>query len=50
MEATGDFAITQVGWFDLQDESHWGGEVLFDPITYPMMQRLRTALGYGVDG
>jgi ADP-ribose pyrophosphatase YjhB (NUDIX family) len=40
------FAITQVGWFDLRDESVWGEDVLTDPITYPLLQRVRAALGY----
>ena len=40
------FAITQVGWFDLRDESAWGKDVLTDPITYPLLQRVRAALGY----
>jgi ADP-ribose pyrophosphatase YjhB (NUDIX family) len=49
MEADQDFAIIQVGWFDLRDESDWNEEVLADPITYPLLQRVRAALGYSVD-
>jgi ADP-ribose pyrophosphatase YjhB (NUDIX family) len=44
-----DFAITQVRWFDLRDESDWSEEVLADPITYPLLQRVRAALGYSPD-
>jgi len=41
------FAITEVGWFDLRDESDWAVDVLADPITYPLLQRIQAALGYG---
>jgi 8-oxo-dGTP diphosphatase len=40
------YAITDVGWFDLRDESAWDKLVLPDPITYPLLKRIRQALGY----
>jgi 8-oxo-dGTP diphosphatase len=39
--------ITQVGWFDLRDPATWDALALNDPITYPLLQRMRAALGYG---
>jgi ADP-ribose pyrophosphatase YjhB (NUDIX family) len=38
--------ITNIGWFDLHDPKTWDTLALNDPITYPLLQRLRTALGY----
>jgi len=48
-EASERYAITEVGWFDLRDEATWGAKVITDPFTYPRLQRIRTALGYGID-
>ena len=42
--------ITNVGWFDLHDPSSWDPLALSDPITCPLLQRLRAALGYGTEG
>ncbi|MFQ5421579.1 MAG: hypothetical protein ACE5EY_14595, partial [Anaerolineae bacterium] len=39
--------ITEVGWFDLRDPMSWDPLALTDPITYPMLQRIRSVLGYG---
>lgn len=38
--------IQQVGWFDLRDPPSWNALVHNDPITYPLLQRIRAALGY----
>jgi 8-oxo-dGTP diphosphatase len=38
--------IRAVGWFDLRDSSRWDPLVLADRISYPQLERLRTALGY----
>jgi 8-oxo-dGTP pyrophosphatase MutT (NUDIX family) len=46
MEGDQRFAITEVRWFDLRDESDWNEDVVKDPITYPLLQRLRAVLGY----
>jgi ADP-ribose pyrophosphatase YjhB (NUDIX family) len=42
--------ITHVGWFDLRNPNNWDPLALNDPVTYPMVQRLRAALGYGAEG
>jgi 8-oxo-dGTP pyrophosphatase MutT (NUDIX family) len=39
--------IIEVGWFDLRNPALWDPLALNDPITYPFLQRLRSALGYG---
>ncbi|HEY0605600.1 MAG TPA: NUDIX hydrolase [Herpetosiphonaceae bacterium] len=41
--------IQQVGWFDLRDPLSWNELVRSDPITYPLLQRIRAALGYTTD-
>jgi 8-oxo-dGTP pyrophosphatase MutT (NUDIX family) len=46
IEASQHYAIVEIGWFDLSEEASWGEKVRQDPITYPLMCRLRTALGY----
>jgi 8-oxo-dGTP pyrophosphatase MutT (NUDIX family) len=38
--------IQQVGWFDLRDPLRWNALIQADPITYPLLQRIRAALGY----
>lgn len=38
--------IQEVKWFDLRDPPTWDTLVLNDPITYPLLQRIRSALGY----
>jgi 8-oxo-dGTP pyrophosphatase MutT (NUDIX family) len=38
--------LRDVGWFDLRDSTGWDTLALNDPITYPLLQRLRSALGY----
>jgi ADP-ribose pyrophosphatase YjhB (NUDIX family) len=45
-EAAASYAITEVRWFDLQDESTWDDLLRTDPFTYPQLVRLREALGY----
>ena len=44
--AATSYAIVDVKWFDLRDESDWDPEMLCDPFTYPQVQSLRQALGY----
>lgn len=43
-------SIVEVGWFDLRDESSWGDQVVEDPITYPLLRRIQSALGYSDQG
>lgn len=45
-EASQQYAIVEIGWFDLRDEASWGEKVVNDRITYPLMCKLRAALGY----
>jgi 8-oxo-dGTP pyrophosphatase MutT (NUDIX family) len=47
LEAAGDYAISEVKWFDLEDTSGWGTLVINDPFTYPQLMRIRAELGYG---
>jgi 8-oxo-dGTP pyrophosphatase MutT (NUDIX family) len=45
-EAVDLVSILEVGWFDLRDESTWGDQVRGDLITFPLLERIRSALGY----
>ncbi len=38
--------IAEVRWFNLRDPQSWDPLVNGDPITYPLLRRLRTVLGY----
>ena len=46
-EAAQDYAITEVAWFDLRDETTWDPLAVRNSITYPLLLRIRAALGYG---
>jgi ADP-ribose pyrophosphatase YjhB (NUDIX family) len=46
-EAASWYAITQVRWFDLRDPVSWLGELEQDKFTLPLVQRIRSVLGYG---
>lgn len=44
---TADHAtIADVRWFDLRDSSTWDPLALNDPITHPLLKRLKSVLGY----
>lgn len=45
-DAAAAYGITEVAWFDLRDPAAWPAEVRADRITFPLLQRLRAALGY----
>jgi DME family drug/metabolite transporter len=45
-EAASQYAIVEVGWFDLRDEAAWGEKVVSDRFTYPLMCKLRGELGF----
>ncbi len=50
-EASREYSIAEVNWFDLCDESTWDPELRKDPFTYPLVQRVRDVLGYlSMDG
>ena len=45
-DASSVYGITEVGWFDLRQADAWPTEILEDSITFPVLQRIRAALGY----
>ena len=45
-EVAGYYSITEVKWFDLNDETDWNPEITTDPLTYNQLQSLRKKLGY----
>jgi ADP-ribose pyrophosphatase YjhB (NUDIX family) len=47
-DASSQYAISQVGWFDLRDSSTWDKQVFNDLMTLPVMHRIQKALGYEV--
>jgi drug/metabolite transporter (DMT)-like permease/ADP-ribose pyrophosphatase YjhB (NUDIX family) len=49
IEASQHYAIVEVGWFDLRDETTWGEKVLNDRFTYPLMRKLRVELGFELE-
>lgn len=40
------YAIVEVGWFDLRNPRGWNELILNDTLTFPLLQRVRAALGY----
>ncbi len=42
------YSFTEVGWFDLRLPTNWNEQIVSDPITYPLLQRIQAALGYAV--
>ena len=50
VEAASQYTITEVGWFDLRHPSSWNEQIISDPITYPLLQRIQAVLGYAVAG
>jgi 8-oxo-dGTP pyrophosphatase MutT (NUDIX family) len=49
VDLPGQNTIQEVGWFDLRFPATCPALMVQDPITYPQMQRLREALGYGCE-
>jgi len=45
-EASQAYAIVEVRWFDLRDQASWGEKVHNDAITYALLLKLRSVLGY----
>ena len=45
-----DYSFTEVGWFDLRHPSTWNEQIVANPITFPLLQRIQAALGYTVAG
>ena len=44
-EASNEGEFAEVAWFDLRNEATWAEKLITDQITYPLMQRIRAALG-----
>jgi len=42
--AAASYAITDVAWVDIDDEETWGRPVLDNPITAPLLRRIRLSL------
>lgn len=47
-DAAEAYGIVEVGWFDLRDTAGWDGLLREDGLTFPLMERVRAALGYGL--
>jgi len=45
-EAEFDATIEEIGWFNLNDPSEWDPLAIRDAFTFPLLQKLRSALGY----
>lgn len=45
-EASQQYAIAEVRWFDLKDPSEWEARLADSPFTTPLLHRIRTVLGY----
>lgn len=43
-EAAAVYSIAAVSWFGLDDEASWRPEILADPLTAPLLRRIREAL------
>jgi ADP-ribose pyrophosphatase YjhB (NUDIX family) len=43
-EAAAKYAITDVGWYNVNDETTWNQLIVNDPITAPGLRRIRAAL------
>ncbi len=48
-EVAAYYAITEVGWFDLSAPASWDPLIKTDSITYPLMKKIQSALGYQVE-
>jgi hypothetical protein len=43
-EAAAKYAITEVGWFNIQDETNWHEAIARDGLTAPALRRIRQTL------
>jgi 8-oxo-dGTP pyrophosphatase MutT (NUDIX family) len=43
------YSFIEVGWFDLRHPTTWNEQIVSDPITFSLLQRIRIALGYATD-
>ena len=42
------YSFTEVGWFDLRHPTSWKEQLVSNPISYGLLQRIQAALGYAV--
>ncbi len=42
------YSFTEVGWVDLRNPTTWNAQIVNNPITYSLLQRIQAALGYVV--
>jgi 8-oxo-dGTP diphosphatase len=47
VEAAAEYGITDVAWLDLRRTASWPAAIVTDPITFPLLQQIRAALGFG---
>ena len=45
-EIAAEYALVDLRWLDLRDETTWGREVLSDEFLYPSLRLIRQALGF----
>jgi ADP-ribose pyrophosphatase YjhB (NUDIX family) len=45
-DAAQAYAIVEVHWFDLRDQTTWGEKVRSDTLTYSLLLNLRSVIGY----
>ncbi len=45
-EGSDNYAILEVGWFDLRDPASWDALAVNDPFTGPRLRKIREVLGY----
>jgi len=46
LEAAADYSIVEIRWFDLRNDKSWDPAIIKDHITLPLVQRIRSKLGY----
>jgi ADP-ribose pyrophosphatase YjhB (NUDIX family) len=49
VEASQQYAISEVRWFDLGNPSEWEIEIKSDPFTFPLVQKIQILLGYPLE-
>ena len=45
-DAAAEYTIAEVRWFNLREPGTWDPLLVSDPITFPLIQRIRKLLGY----
>jgi 8-oxo-dGTP pyrophosphatase MutT (NUDIX family) len=42
------YSFTAISWVDVRDPTQWPADMVADPITYPLLCRIHTLLGYAM--